>query len=110
MYDPNKYFGEFEGSLHLVLSNLNELNDSNFDSKMGNIKSLIIEIEKKRVFIKNNFGEDVLSEKRDLVHRVVKQIRGKFDDVIEERKEKQNLISSELNELSNKKKLINYQR
>ena len=37
-------------------------------------------------------------------------IIAKFDGIIEEKKEQQIEISSELNKLVNKKKLINYQR
>ena len=89
-----------------------DLKDSNqnFDDKMVNIKSLITQIEEKRVYLKNNFSKEILQEKSDVAHRAIKQIKAKFDDVIEDKKERKNNISLELNQLANKKKLINYQR
>ncbi len=101
---------EFENYLFLVLENLDEINDENFEDKMVNIKSLIEQIEEKRVYLKNNFSKEILKEKSDVAHRAIKQIKAKFDDVIEDKNEKKNTISLELNQLANKKKLINYQR
>ena len=110
MVEFNSNLNKLKNDLFLVLDNLDELNDDNFSNKMNNVTSLIKQIEEKRKYIKNKFSEESLHSKSDLLHTAVKQIVAKFDGIIEEKKEKQFAISSELNKLSNKKKLINYQR
>lgn len=101
---------EIKNYLFLVLENLDDINSMNFNEKMSNVNSLIREIEHKRTYIKTNFNQESLAGKSDLFHTEIKQIRSKFDDIIEEKKSEQNKISSELNKIVNKKKLINYQR
>jgi hypothetical protein len=101
---------ELKNYLFLVLDNLDDINNDNFQDRMVRVNSLIRQIEEKRVYIKSNFSHESLNEKSDLLHMTVKQIKTKFDDIIEEKKKEQIKISTELNKLANKKKLINYQR
>lgn len=101
---------DLEKHLFNVINNLDNLNDENFDSNFENITVLIKKIEEKKSFLINNFSEEVVKSKSDTVHTAIKQIRTKFDSVIEAKKEAQNRISAELANTVNKKKLINYQR
>lgn len=110
MRQLNNSLDEIKNNLYLVLENLDDINDENFNDKMCNVNSLIHKIEEKRTFIRENYNPDSLIGKSDMFHIAIKQIRAKFDDIIEEKKNEQNKISSELNKLVNKKKLINYQR
>ncbi len=110
MSELNNNLSELKNYLYLVLNNLDELDNDNFSTKMDNVNSLIKRIDQKRKFIKNNFSEESLQGKSDLLHTTVKQIVARFDDIIEDKKKEQVEISSELNKLVNKKKLINYQR
>jgi len=110
MQELNNSLNQLKNDLYLVLNNLDELNEDNFNNKMQDVNSLIKQIEKKRVYIKKKFSAESLHGKSDLLHTAVKQIVAKFDGIIEEKKEQQIEISSELNKLVNKKKLINYQR
>lgn len=110
MSELHSNLSELKNYLYLVLNNLNELDNGNFNAKMDNVNSLIKEIEKKRQYIKNNFNQKYLQGKSDLLHMMIKQISARFDDIIENKKKEQVEISSELNKLVNKKKIINYQR
>ena len=110
MVELNSSLSQLKNNLYLVLNNLEELNEDNFDNKMKDVNSLIKQIEEKRVYIKNKFSAESLHGKSDLLHTAVKQIIAKFDGIIEGKKKEQIEISSELNKLANKKKLINYQR
>ena len=103
-------FSELNGYLSSVISNLDEINNENFDRKMHNINTLIEHIEKKRVYLLNNYSLDVLKTNCDAANSAVKQINSRFDSIIESKKEQQKLLSSELAKIVNKKKLINYQR
>ena len=101
---------DIKNFLFLVLENLDDINNENFNDKMSNVNTLICRIEEKRSFIRENYRTESLIGKSDLFHSTIKQIRAKFDDIIEEKKNEQNKISAELNKIVNKKKLINYQR
>lgn len=110
MSELNSNLSQLKNYLYLVLDNLNELNDDNFEGNMDNVHSLIKQIDEKREFIKSNFSDENLKGKSDLLHSTVKQIVSRFDDIIRIKKSKQDEISSELSKILNKKKLINYQR
>lgn len=110
MADLTNNLNDLKNCLFSVLDNLDDINNENFDSRMCNVNSLIKQIEDRRLFIRENFSNDSLIGKSDLLNMTVKQIRSKFDDIIEEKKNEQKRISAELNKIINKKKLINYQR
>jgi len=101
---------EIKNNLYLVVENLDEINDENFDYNMKTINSLTEEIKKKRNLLKQNFPNDELKVKSDSLHTMIKQVTTKLDNIISDKKEEQKEISIKLNNLSNKKKLINYQR
>lgn len=103
-------FSELNGDLSLVISALNEIDENNFDQKMGSIRSLVEQIEEKRVYLKNNFDSSVLKMNCDVANMAVKQIFRQFDSIIESKKKQQETLSTELAKIVNKKKLINYQR
>lgn len=110
MADLTNNLNDLKNYLFSVLDNLDDINNENFDSRMCNVNSLIKQIEDRRLFIRENFSNDSLIGKSDLLNMTVKQIRSKFDDIIEEKKNERKKISAELNKIINKKKLINYQR
>lgn len=110
MQQLNENISELEKHLFNVIDNLDNLTDENFDSNFNNISILVKKIEEKKKNLLDNFGEDVVKSKSDAVHTAIKQIRTKFDSIIEEKKEAQIKISAELANTVNKKKLINYQR
>ena len=101
---------ELNGYLSSVIMALDEINDENFDVKIHYIQSLIGQIEEKRVDLKNNYSLDTLKSNCDEANKAVKQIFAQFDSIIETKKEQQQLLSTELSKIVNKKKLINYQR
>jgi oligoendopeptidase F len=108
--DMNKNIGDLNNYLSLVLHKLDEVNDDNFDSSISNINQLIKKIEDKRTYLKNNYSLHSLQSNCDLANTTVKQIKLKFDDIIEAKKEKESFIVSELNKMSNEKKIIKYKR
>lgn len=101
---------ELNGNLSLVISALNEIDDNNFDQKISSIRTLVEQIEEKRIYLKNNFDSSILKMNCDVANRAVKQIFLQFDSIIESKKKEQESLSSELAKIVNKKKLINYQR
>ena len=110
MIELNKGINELNNYLSLVLDKLENINDDNFDKTVTNINSLIVEIEQKKISLKKNYSSQSLKDNCDLANRTVKQIKVKFDDIIEAKKEKESLIVSELNKIANQKKLIKYKR
>ena len=110
MADLSKKIDELNDNLFVVLENLNNIDDENFEANIGKISSLAALIEEKSNFAKNSFDFNKLLAKSDAHHRTVKLIKEKFDSIIEEKKTEQKKISEELSKILNKKKLINYQR
>jgi len=102
--------GEIKSNLYLVIENLDGITDENFDYNMAEINSLTQEIKNKRDLLEANFPKDKLRVKSDSLHTMIKQITTKLDSVIKRKKDEQSEISSSLGNLTNKKKLINYQR
>ncbi len=110
MVELSKQLDDLNNNLFVVLDNLNNIDDQNFESNLKNIGSLISKIEENNTFVKNNAITYELKSKSDLHHRTVKQIKERFDSIIEEKKALQKTISEELAKTINQKKLINYQR
>lgn len=101
---------ELQFLLNEVSSEINKIKEDNFFDKIKSINLLIAKIKDKKSNIRNALPKTDYRKVCDAVHRHVKQISGEFDSIIESKKEQQMLISSELSEIVNKKKLINYQR
>lgn len=110
MVKLNRGINELNGYLSLVLHNLKNIDDKNFDSTVNNINSLIKEIEKRKIYLKENYSIESLNDNCDIANTTVKEIKLKFDDIIEAKKEKESFIVSELNKIINEKKLIKYKR
>ena len=110
MSELNQDISELNNYLSSVLYNLENINDENFDSSVNDINSLIKEIENKKISLKNNFSLQSLKDNCDIANTTVKQIKLKFDYIIEAKKEKESSIVSELNKIANEKKLIKYKR
>ena len=110
MSELNQDISELNNYLSSVLYNLENINDENFDSSVNDINSLIKEIENKKISLKNNFSLQSLKDNCDVANTTVKQIKLKFDYIIEAKKEKESSIVSELNKITNEKKLIKYKR
>ena len=110
MSELNQDISELNNYLSSVLYNLENINDENFDSSVNDINSLIKEIENKKISLKNNFSLQSLKDNCDIANTTVKQIKLKFDYIIEAKKEKESSIVSELNKITNEKKLIKYKR
>jgi uncharacterized membrane protein len=89
---------------------LDNLTDENFESNFVQINKLVKQIDKTKTYLRENFSEENVKSKSDAVHTSIKQIRAKFDSIIEEKKKAQIEISAELIKTVNQKKLINYQR
>lgn len=96
--------------LQQISSEVNSMNDENLETKLKNVNSYIKQIGLYKKSLKNSTSENEYAYICDVVHRGVKQISTKFDSIIENKKEEQSKISSELSKVVNKKKLINYQR
>ena len=101
---------ELQCILTEISSELNQIKEDNFNDKINTINLKISKLKEKKANYKNLLPRSEYKEICDLVHRGVKQISCEFDSIIESKKEQQMLISSELSEIVNKKKLINYQR
>ncbi|MEE9432453.1 MAG: hypothetical protein V3V16_15510 [Melioribacteraceae bacterium] len=102
--------GEIKNNLYLVMENLDEISEENFDYNMKTINSLTQEIKNKRDILEQNFPNDELKVKSDSLHTMIKQVTTKLDNIIRNKKEEQSEISLTLSNMANKKKLINYQR
>ncbi|MCB0746433.1 MAG: hypothetical protein KDC52_14640 [Ignavibacteriae bacterium] len=106
----NQNFQELKKNLYIVLENLNNINDENFDSNMNKIKNLAHGIEERKNKVKNSLITEEYKSERDEYQTAIKLINEKFDSIIEKKKEVQKKISMELSKTINQKKLINYQR
>ncbi len=110
MIEMNQGISELNNYLSLVLHNLEHIDDENFDNTVTNINSLIKKIENRKIELKNNFNLQSLKDNCDVANTAVKEIKLKFDDIIEAKKEKETIVVSELNKIANEKKLIKYKR
>ncbi len=100
---------------HLVkLQNINDVLDkvdvANTDYKFDDLKQMVTQIADERNYINNKCTvEDLRPYKEDL-KKMIKQIREKFDNIVETNRNIQADLKKDLNQLVNKRKLANYQR
>ncbi len=93
-----------------ISSEISLLNDENFDSKIGNINSIINKVSIKKNQLKEKLSESEYIYYCDVVNTSVKQISTMVDSIIEEKKQSLDNITEELSRIGNKKKIIKYQR
>lgn len=89
---------------------LETIDDQNFDSKMQSLNKIAREIaheKKKAAFSGSN--EEFLFSKSHLKEKA-KLLKEKFDNVIEMKKDEQDLVSMQLKHIENQKKLAIYNR
>ena len=110
MVDMKKDIGELNTYYSLILNKVENIDEENLDESLIDINKLVQEIEDKKSYLKRNYSLKSLKENCDAANMAVKQIKLKFDDIIEAKKEKESFLVSELNKKSNEKKLIKYKR
>ncbi len=95
--------------LTALLVNLESLNDDkNFFENIDSLKNEINEIEELKAGLKENFNRDDLKELENELNFKAKQIREKFDSIIEEKKREITSVSEQIENLQNSKKLAVY--
>jgi archaellum component FlaC len=93
-----------------ISSEINLLNDDNFDSKIENINSIIESVTVKKKQLRDKLPENEYNYYCDLVHKGVKEISTIVDSIIEDKKQSLDSITEELSKTVNQKKIIKYQR
>lgn len=101
---------QIEKYVNMVSEELASIDTNNFDQSMNNINKLIERINSEREYLKETYSIEGGVPQCDGLHRAVKHVISQFDNIIERKKESSENIITELNKLSNKKKLIKYQR
>lgn len=101
---------KLENEFCSILSELNEINNENFESKFNRIRFLQDMVEKDRAILLAQFDHKKLQGHNQRFDILIKQITKKFDDMILVNRSRQKEISNKLNRLLNHKKLVNYQR
>lgn len=101
------------GRLRFLLTNLlhklDSLNDEEyFFEKIGTVKKEIKEIETLKNDLKENFSKVELEYIDSEFNFLTKQIQEKFDNIISEKKRDINLVSEQIKNLQNSKKLAVY--
>ena len=95
---------------HKILTDIDAINDDNFDEKLGILAENMQNAEKSRLFLLQECKIDDLRQYDNEFYLATKQIQAKFDNMIREKREESDKISQKLNDLQNQKKLVNYIR
>lgn len=99
-----------KNDLDKILFNLENVNQNTFESRMEFINKTLARVKKKREDLLNIHPVEELRKFNPELEIYIKQIVENFDNIIAEKKEEQDKISSELQKINNKKKLTNYNR
>jgi hypothetical protein len=95
---------------HKILTDIEAINDDNFDEKLGVLAESMQNAEKSRLFLLQEYKIEDLRKYDNEFYLATKQIQAKFDNIIREKREESDKISQKLNDLQNQKKLVNYIR
>ena len=101
---------ELNTYLSQIASEVDDVNEDNFNEKLTIVNNYIKELEEKKAELRQKSTKNEYTYICDMLHTRVKQVSNKFDSIIEKKKEEQARICSELSKIVIKKKLINYQR
>jgi hypothetical protein len=101
---------EIESVLHLIYTTIKNITDENCDHMLSELDIKIKKVNLLRNQLKNKYNKAVLVEYEPTLGALTKQIREKFDNIIEEKKTEQARIGLELADIQNKKKLLIYNR
>ena len=93
---------------HKILTDLEAINDDNFEEKIGELSENMQNAEKSKLFLLQKYKIDDLRKYDNEFYLATKQIQAKFDNIIREKREESYKISQKLNDLQNQKKLVNY--
>ena len=93
---------------HKILTDIEAINDDNFEEKLGILSENMQNAEKSRLFLLKEYKIEDLSKYDNEFYLATKQIQTKFDNMIREKREESVKISQKLSDLQNQKKLVNY--
>ena len=99
-----------KNDLDKILFNLKNVSSNTFESRMEFIHKTLAKVKKKRENLLNIHSVEDLRKFNPELEIYIKQIVENFDNIIAEKKEEQEKVSSELKKINNKKKLTNYNR
>jgi len=90
---------------------LETINEDNFDYKIKKLSQIAHTIlEEKQKYFSEELPNEQLLETNELFKEKAKLLKGKFDNLIENKQKEAELVSRKLNKLSNQKKLAIYNR
>ena len=99
-----------KNDLDKILFNMQNVCENTYESRMEFINKTLAKVKKKREDLLNIHPVEELRKFNPELEIYIKQIVENFDNIIAEKKEEQEKISSELKKINNKKKLSNYSR
>lgn len=98
-------------SIHLrTMELLNALDRNNFDDYLNKVKMEMAEAESLKKELRRDYSAMELNVYNNDLLMLTKQIHEKFDNIIQERQNELDIISAELSNSLNKKKLANYNK
>lgn len=101
--------GRLKYLLNGLLVKLDSLSDEkNFFENINSVKTGIFEIQTLGNELKTNFTANELKDFEDEFNFKTKQIKEKFDNIIEDKKQEILQVSEQINKLQNSKKLAVY--
>jgi hypothetical protein len=99
-----------KNDLDKILFNLENVSTNTFESRMEFINKTLARVKKKREDLLNIHPVEELRRFNPELEIYIKQIVENFDNIIAEKKEEQEKVSSELKKITNQKKLTHYNR
>ncbi len=108
--DLEKKINKLKFYFLLALKELNELTHENFSDNLATAKSCMQDAEILKNELKKEYKYEVLKPYEKELMKITKQIREKYDNIVESKKLEMARISERIRFIQNKKKLVNYIR
>lgn len=99
---------ELKTSLDEVNSLLENLDDENFDRDLNKVLSAIKKLNSQSEGLYTNYSRDEVRKFHPELKKMTKEIKRKFDNIIEDKNKELKTVTAELNIINNRKKLSKY--
>jgi exonuclease VII large subunit len=94
--------------LNKLLVRLSNLHDETFAEEMKSFETMFTEIMTQSENLKKEYPKEEIQKFHPELKKMTKEIQRKFDNIIEEKQNEIESISTNLKTISNRKKLANY--
>ncbi|MFO7446335.1 MAG: hypothetical protein R6W90_08210 [Ignavibacteriaceae bacterium] len=95
---------------NLVLNELEELTEENFDNKLLNAKNMVVAANSMKKELISTGNKELIGKYERSLSDLTKQIQISYDNIVKEKHDQMAAVKLELTKLNNKKKIMAYER